>query len=515
MMTAPATATTTPRNPVPARILVAECIHEVCSFNPVHTRYDDFLVNRGERMLAYHRGIGSEIVGALGVFAGRPGTVAVPTFSARGITSGGTIPAADFRRIADEFLSDLRAAGPVDAAYFALHGAMSAASEDDPEGYLLAEARKILGEAIPIVASFDLHGILTERMLRHTDAIVLYHTYPHIDFRETGERAARLLLRLLDKTIRPVTARVRIPALVRGDELITETGVYGKLVQEAQAIERGPGGLSAGIFIGNPFTDVPDLACYSVVCTDGDPDLASREAVRLAELFWERRAAMQARLTPLAEAVSQAMAVQGGTVALVDAADATSSGASGDSNAILRELLAAGYSGRALIPIVDPAAVAAAFAAGIEGTVRVTVGGAFDPRFRPVEVTAQVRLLSDGRFRSESFGQGWYGGHTAVLQAGAITLVVTTRPVHLFDRSLFLAHGQDPRAFDLVVVKSPHCQRHMYADWCAKLINVDAPGSTSANLPTLGHTRCQRPVFPLDANVSFTPRVELFTRCGE
>ena len=81
---------------------------------------------------------------------------------------------------------------------------------------------------------------------------------------------------------------------------------------------------------------------------------------------------------------------------------------------------------------------------------------------------------------------------------GRRNLVVTSRPVHLYDRSLFLAHGLDPRQFDLVVVKSPHCQPHMYADWCARLINVDAPGSTSANLPTLGHTRCRRPIFPLD-----------------
>jgi len=496
-------------------ILVAECIHEVCSFNPVPTRYDDFLVHRGDRMLAYHRGIGSEVAGALGVFAERTGVEAIPTFSARGITSGGTIPAADFRRIADEFLGDLRRAGPADAAYFALHGAMAADGEDDPEGYLLAEARKILGDTIPIVASFDLHGVLTDRMLRHADAIVLYHTYPHIDFLETGQRAARLLLRVLDREIRPVTARVRIPALVRGDELITATGVYGELIRESQEIERGAAGLSAGIFIGNPFTDVPDLACYSVVCTDGEPDLARREAVRLAERFWERREKMQARLTPLAEAVRQASAVARGTVAMVDAADATSSGAPGDSNAIFCELLASGYAGRALIPLVDPAAVAAAFAAGVEGTVQLAIGGAFDRRHRPVEVTACVRLLSDGRFRSESFGQEWYAGRTAVLQVGAITLLVTARPVHLYDRSLFFAHGQDPRAFDLVVVKSPHCQRHMYADWCTKLINVDAPGATSANLPTLGHTRCRRPVFPLDANVAFTPQADLFSRNSE
>ena len=56
--------------------------------------------------------------------AERTGVEVIPTFGARGITSGGTIPAADFARIADEFLADLRAAGPADAAYFARHGAM-------------------------------------------------------------------------------------------------------------------------------------------------------------------------------------------------------------------------------------------------------------------------------------------------------------------------------------------------------------------------------------------------------
>ena len=48
-------------------------------------------------------------------------------------------------------------------------------------------------------------------------------------------------------------------------------------------------------------------------------------------------------------------------------------------------------------------------------------------------------------------------------------------PVSLYDRALFLAHGQDPRRFDLVVVKSPHCEPHMYSDWCGRLINVDGP----------------------------------------
>jgi microcystin degradation protein MlrC len=498
------------------RILIAECIHEICSFNPVPTRYEDFFVHVGAAALDYHRGIGSEVSGALQVLSARPDIEIVPTFSARGITSGGTIPAADFARLANEFLNAVRGAGPVDGVYFALHGAMAADNECDPEGYLLAQTRKIVGEHIPLVASLDLHGILTDRMLEHTDAIVVYHTYPHVDFFETGQRAARLLLRILTKEVRPVTAKVEIPALVRGDQLITQTGVFGQRIRDAQAIEQSPGGLSAGMFIGNPFTDVPDLRCYSVVVTDGDADRACREALRLANDFWPDRARMQAQLTPLEEAVRLAASDISGTTILVDAADATSSGASGDSNAILAELLRVGYKGRALVPIVDPDAVEAAQAAGIGGRISTSIGGAFDrKRFTPVELDAHVHMLSEGRFRSESFGQIWCAGPTAVLQAGPITVVATTRPVHLYDRSLFYAHGQDPRQFNLVVVKSPHCQPHMYADWATRYINVDAPGSTSANLPTLGHTFCRRPVYPLDADAAFRPEAKVFRRGNE
>jgi microcystin degradation protein MlrC len=84
--------------------------------------------------------------------------------------------------------------------------------------------------------------------------------------------------------------------------------------------------------------------------------------------------------------------------------------------------------------------------------------------------------------------------------------------VSLFDRSWFYAHGQDPRRFDLLVVKSPHCEPHMFADWCAKVIYVDAPGSTSANLRSLGHTKCRRPIFPLDEDIEFEPRADVFRR---
>ena len=242
-----------------SRIIVAECKQEVSSFNPVSSRYADFRVVRGPALFDYHRGVREEVGGALSVFDADDRVELVPTCSARANTSGGVLAAESFERLSGEFLSSLADAGRADAAYFSMHGAMQAEDEDDPEGYLLQEARRILGNEIPFVVSLDLHGILTDRMLQHSDAVVVYHTYPHVDFFETGARAAALLIKIVTRDARPVTARVKIPALVRGDELITDTGSIRQCIQMAQEIEAREAGLSAGVMWGNPFTDVPNF----------------------------------------------------------------------------------------------------------------------------------------------------------------------------------------------------------------------------------------------------------------
>ncbi len=495
------------------RILIAECKQEVSTFNPFLSGYDDFTLRHSQSILDYHRQVRSEVGGALSVFDATPGVELVPSCSAHFITSGGTLADAAFERIADELLSSIKSAPPVDGIYFSLHGAMATQTIDDPEGWLLQQTRKIVGEHVPIVISLDLHGILTDLMLEQSDAAVAFHTYPHVDFFSTGERSARLLLRIVAGEVKPVTARVRVPALVRGDELITASGSIRHAVNAAMQVEQSPGGLSAAMMWGNPFTDVPALASNSFVVTNNDPVYAEHEALRIAGMFWEHHEKMQVPLTSLTDAALQTKENLTGTVVLVDAADATSSGASGDSNAILRALLDAGYAGTALIPIVDPAAVEAAFSAGVGHAVKTTVGGALDPaRFTPLPIEGRVRILSDGWFHSETTRELWQAGPTAVIQTGNITLIVTSRAVSLYDRALFLAHGCDPQHFGAVVVKSPQCERHMFKDWAARYLDVDAPGSTSANLRSLGHTRCARPIFPLDTEVPFQPQAKLFQR---
>jgi microcystin degradation protein MlrC len=493
------------------RLLIVECMQEISSFNPLPSHYENFHIERGEELYA-QRGLNTSIGGALEMFEARPDITLVPAIGARA-GSAGLLAAEGWRQLSSEILDVVEAGiAGVDGIYVSLHGAMGADGELDPEGYLLTAIRRMAGGDMPIVISLDLHGILTDRMLRQIDGLALYHTYPHVDFADTGRRAARLLLDLLGGARKLVIARAVIPALVRGDELITRTGCYGDLIRECRRIEQDGTAMAAGIMIGNPFTDVPELCSQVLVITDGDEGVARREAERLAGEFWPQRFRMQGKLIPLDRAVAQAATIDG-PVIFTDAADATSSGATGDSNVILKALRDAGYQKRVLAQIVDPRAAAAAHKAGVGATIDTTLGGFYDvQRFEPMHVRAEVQLLSNGRSQLETMKISLDAGPTAVLIFENFTVVVLSRTVSLFDRAMYYSNGLDPQDFDLIVVKSPHTEHHMYDAWVEKNFNVDAPGATSANLKSLGHTICARPMYPLDENVEFTPSSTVYRR---
>lgn len=493
------------------RILIVECMQEISSFNPEPSHYANFHVERGDEMLAQD-GLNTGIGGALPVFR-EAGIEPVFAISARA-GSAGLLSAEGWRKLSAEIVETVAAKAKVgiDGVYFSMHGAMGADGELDPEGYLLAETRRIIGDKVPIVVSLDLHGILTDRMLKQVNGVAIYHTYPHVDFADTGRRAAKLLVRLVNEKLKPVIARVVIPALVRGDELITKSGCYGDLIREAQRIERDGTALAAGIMIGNPFTDVPELCCQVLVATNGNEAVAINEAIRLAEEFWPLRHRMQGKFISLERAIGQAKTING-PVVFTDAADATSSGATGDSNIILKGLREAGYKKCVLAQIVDAGAAAAAHKAGVGATIQTMLGGSLDTkRFSPMPVKARVKSLSDGQSRLETMKIGLDAGPTAVLTFDNFTVVVFSKTLSLFDRAMYYANGLDPVDFDLIVVKSPHTEYHMYDAWVEKNFNIDIPGATSANLPTLGHTICARPIFPLDEGVKFEPHATIYSR---
>ena len=340
--------------------------------------------------------------------------------------------------------------------------------------------------------------------------MTVYHTYPHEDLSDTGARAARLLLRLLDEGLRPATARVPIPALVRGDEADHRDGHLRPPHRQCGRSRRAPAASPPACSSATRSPTCPSCA-PTASSSRRDPERSAREARRLAAGFLGVRERCK-KTDPVGGGGAHRRARREGTVVMMDAADATAPALPATATPSCAPVWRAGYQGSALLPIIDPPAAAACLP-----PVSARRCARRRRRLRPgalpaAGVEGRVHLLAEGRFIARVQRGATVSGPTAVLEGAELHAgpgaagrwICTTAPS-------FLAHGQDPRQFDLVVVKSPHCKPHMYADWCARLINVDAPGATSANLRSLGHRACPRPIFPLDAAVTFRPHVGFFS----
>lgn len=479
------------------RVLIAEMKQETATFNPTPTRLEDFHRVDGAALLATYKGTETELAGAIQVLD-QLGWECVPAMAAHAV-SGGPIPSSDLEQLLDLLIDSIRAAGTVDGLYLCFHGAMAGESEGDPEGAALQRVRDLVGD-IPLVVSLDLHAVLSDRMVNLADVLVPYHTYPHTDHFSTGQRATRVLAGLLRGEIEPKVARVPLPMLVRGDELLTATGRFGQAIGQCREFEASESGISAGVLIGNAFTDVPDLQSNVLVTSNGDLSLAEETARRIGRFMWDNRECFQATLTPLDQAIEQAHA-SAGRVVFSDAADATASGAAGDSNAILCGLVDAGFSKSTLLSLVDAPAVERAIECGIGNQTTISLGATRDPtRFTPRPFTCRVVSLHDGHFCYED-GTPADAGRAAVLQVESISILVTQKPVFVVGRRVYEEHGLDPRDFDVVVVKSPNGFRTWYEEIADVIIPVDVPGSTSANLKSLPFQLCVRPIFPLDEHV--------------
>ncbi len=506
---------------MPVRILLAEIKQETSVFNPRLTLYEDFHQAHGDDLLSARRGTDTEIAGALDVFSDAEEEILPIGGMAAWAVSGGPIRDSDLDRLIDEFTEAVTHHSDIDAVYFCLHGAMAGEQEGDPEGRILKRAHDVLGDTIPTVVSLDLHAIFTPLMHQNADVFVPFHTYPHTDQYETGRRSASALLRLIRGEATPTNARISLPMLVRGDELLTATGLFGDAIRMCQDVENSGSGLAAGVLIGNPFTDVPGLKSWVEITTNADQSLADQAAERIAKFLWDQRERLEAELVSLETAISTSNNTQGLTV-FSDAADATASGASGDSNAILSGLIgrsadvSSSFQGTALLSVVDAPAAHAATDAGVGASVEVSLGGTRDPgRFVPLPVTATVLSIHDGHFTYES-GKPETAGATAVLRIatdnGHVDALVTERSVYVVGQAVFTSHGLDPASYDMVVAKSPNGFRTHYESIAAAILAVDVPGSTSANLHSLPFSRCPRPIFPLDEHVptpAFVPEAPL------
>jgi microcystin degradation protein MlrC len=485
-------------------IAVASILQESNTFSPVMTRYEDFSPVFGGAALERHKGKLTEMGGFLEALA-QARKRAAPVCAAWAITANRMVRE-DFERLLSEFathLSDLRRP---EALLLAMHGAQTAEGEDDVEGRILAEARRVLGDKTPIVVTLDLHANVTRRMTELADVLAGYHTYPHIDMYETGLKAARIALRILSGEARPALAFRKLPLIVPAENMQTTSGPMRRLIRRGQALERQGRAESVSVFGVQPWLDIDEMGGSVVVVTNGNAASADRYAAELARKFWDSRREFDVKLVPVKEAIRRAQRIQGGPVVLAESSDSTGSGSPGDSTGVLKELLSADLDGPAAIFLVDPEAVARAAPAGVGATVSLEIGGKFDRvNSKPVRVTGRVRLISDGRWvaRARGYNTGIevQMGRAVVLEVGRVRILMAERSAMTVDPELYRSHGIEPCHMRIVVVKSPNGFRAAYEPIAKAVFLVDTPGVSTAKLQSLPFRRVPRPIYPLDKSM--------------
>lgn len=488
------------------RIAVGEFSHETNTFCAEPTSIEpfrQFMYLRGEAVVRVHGGNRTYVGGMLDK-AVELGITAVPTFVTMAYPSG-TIARAAYEQLLGELLSGIRAAMPVDAVCLSLHGAGVAEGVDDLEGAVLAAVRELVGPDVPIAVALDLHGNITQEMVDQATGLFGVNFYPHTDSYERGAEAIAFLDRVLKREIQPVMHLERLPMIIPTST--TDLDPAKRINQLCWEWEMQEGMLDCTLFHGFPYTDVPPVGVTVLTIADSNAALARKAAQSVAKAVWEAREEfMPPSLSP-AEAIAAALKVEGGPVVINDTADNPGGGSPGDGTHLLRAMVEANLTDACFGFIFDPEVAAQAHQAGVGASIAVRLGAKTDSLHgTPLEATAYVKALTDGRFRQTS--PMWRGmqvdlGPCARLQIGGVDVIVTSQRQQTLDDEVFWLHGIDVKRYKIVGLKSSSHFRAGFNHLAKAIIPADSPGATTLQIQVFPYERIQRPIWPLDAAANY------------
>ena len=400
----------------------------------------------------------------------------------------------------------LKLYGKIDGLFFDLHGAGQAESIPDTEGELLSITRKLLGNNIPLVIALDHHANLTKLMINSIDGLVAHRTQPHIPF-QTGELAAKMLIEIIQKKIKPIIAFQKIPMITHQEQFLTDKGPMKKWFDFAREIEFSADVISASTFPMQPWLDVPEGGWSTVVITDNKKQLAKKYAADLAQKAWGlRNDFMKFDSVSPEDAIRKALSKKKGLVVLSDTGDSVFGGATGDSTCILREMLNQKIEQTALVPIVDPEVVETAILAGEGQNITVNIGGKLDTKFyNPIKISGKVMKIGGGILKAEVVGLDSFDmGRSVLIKVGTIYIVVTQERGVGGNHPIVYNHfGLDPSSAKMIVLKTASNWQY-YKDMISEIIRVDTPGATMSQVNNFVWENIPRPIFPLDEEINST-----------
>jgi len=470
--------------------------HESCTF------IKRFIPGRwrgsGYEALEFHRGKRTNLGGMIDVCS-RERVELIPTVYGSPDAKGRVLKESYYSML-NPFLEGIEKSLPVDGVLLWLHGGGATEDEDDLEGHVLEQVRKIVGPKIPVVTPLDMHANIGPKMMKYGSFYCGYDTYPHIDGYERSGEVTQLLIDTIRGKINPTIAYAQPNMVIT--PVMQKTGYHPMktVIDKAHQIETEPGVLSVTVSAGYPYADVPYPGVTMMVVTDGNLELAQRKADELSQFCWDLRHDFLARVVPMERALDMALAEPEGPVVLTDQADNPGGGPPQDGTIALKAMLDRGVDNACVAVMRDPEAVALAINAGVGNSVTMKIGGKTEPWVGdPLEVTGVIRRISDGKFKATGpMPYDFKMGKTVVLNVNGIDIILTEIATQATDLEVYRSLGLEPTDYKILLVKSCVHYRAAHEPIAKKIIEIDLPGWHGTRLAAFPWTKLKRPVWPID-----------------
>lgn len=486
-------------------VLSAEISHETNTFNIRPTdlqAFRDRYLMDGPGAIGARGAQNTELAGLLDVGRANDWNVTHVISAAAG--PGGRVTQEAFETLLKPLLTAAQQ-GPWDGVFLILHGAMVTADHDDGEGEILRRLRAIVGPDLPVAVTLDPHANVTRAMCAHAQILVSFTTYPHVDIRATGRRAAELLHRTMAGDISPHTHRAHRPMLEEANGGRTDLGPMIERQAMARAYEARRQVYAISINGAFPCADIAEVGPTVLVTGEGDATPLVAIAEELAQDIREKRHETLNTYLSAQEAAELARTWRpgGGPLIIADYADNPGSGAYGDAPALLEELLIAGVENACFGPLIDAEAAASLQGVEVGASVTLFIGGKTAPEFGgpPLNVTGTLQWRGEGHVVGDGpilGGQERSFGATAVLRVSGVDVLIVSIAHQMLDLQQFRAFGIEPAAKTVVALKSMQHFRAAFAPLGGRIVVCDSGALCTTQYNRLPYKTVPRPVFPLD-----------------
>tara|TARA_B100001250_G_scaffold26696_1_gene22013 strand:+ start:948 stop:2345 length:1398 start_codon:yes stop_codon:yes gene_type:complete len=401
---------------------------------------------------------------------------------------GGPIDQDFYIKVRNQFLNRLKNECPLDGVLLLMHGAMFVNGLEDPEGDWIERTRKAVGKECIISVSFDLHGQITDRIVKNIDSFCAFRTAPHVDVKETYFRSAKILSKALSGAEKPKVVWSPIPLLVSGEMSSTFVEPCKSLYQSLDSIDKKKGILDSNLMVGYVWADTKRATASAVItCTDKENGI--RICNQLAKSYWDKRYDLKFDMP--AGNIDEAFKWLPNTFSIIaDSGDNPTAGGIGDRADILKAILSKKLQNVIIAGIASPKTYSQLKSAN--KVIPFNIGGMLGGGGPTLKIIPEKLYIKND---------------CATVDLLGVTLVITKyrRPFHYLND--FKQLNINLNDYRLLVVKSGYLSPEL-KETTSNAFMVLSSGAVNQDIESLKNHNRPVPTFPFQKKMTFEPNTK-------